>query len=89
MGTSLTDPYRSRDKLRELCEREMTARTEAALSKALTTHGADIFGLAYKLRAHSPALWQQIEGEYRDKLKAADIEVQTRVSIERFGTVHG
>ena len=89
VGTSLTDPYRSRDKLRELCEQEMTARATSALSKALTTYGADIFGLSYKIRAHSPALWQQIEGEYRDKLKAADIEVQTRVSIERFGTVHG
>ena len=89
VGTSISDPYKAKDKLRELCEHEMSARITSALTKALTMHGADIFSLGYKIRSHSPEMWRSIADNYREALKGARITVDCAVSIERFGVVHG
>ena len=89
VGTSISDPYKAKERIRELCEREMDERITAALTKALNGYGADIFSLSYKIRSQSPEMWRTIAADYRQFLKDAHISADCTVSIERFGIVHG
>lgn len=87
--TNLRDPYERRGTVERLCEEEMIRRVSAALEKALHGYGADVFGLGYIIRSHSPALWDEISGRYREMLTDCEFSVSAKVTTERFGITHG
>ncbi len=85
VSTAIPSPYEAREELERLCERELSERAEALLTKTMTGHGADVTGLAYVIRSVSPGLWETVEQDFRAYLREAEIRVNAQVRMERFG----
>ncbi len=89
VSTSMDKPYENKGDIESLCEKEIITRITSALDTCLGKHGADVFGLEYKIRSHSPDIWKSIAENYSDHLKNAVYNVHSDVNMERFGIMHG
>lgn len=89
VGTDLEDPYSARGDIERLCAHEAEARITSLLEKTVTAYGADVCGLEYKIRSHSPEIWRAISENCREYLRNCRFDVRCKVNTERFGIMHG
>lgn len=89
VSSQLSEPYSDREAIERLAGEEVCRRVNSVLAKTVTALGADTVGLSYKIRSHSPELWNTVSANYRQFLSEALFSVSSDLKMERFGVMHG
>ncbi len=89
VSSQLPDPYEERNAVERLAGDEVSRRVLSVLRKSANSLGADVAGLSYKIRSHSPALWNAVSADYRACLTEARFNISAHPEMERFGIMHG
>lgn len=72
----------------EQCEQLITERLSGAVVSAVNSFGTDPVGLSHTIMSKNPTLWYEIKDSFGELLKTAELEVECRVEIDRFGVTH-
>ena len=87
--SQLPDPFSERAAVERLVGSEVCRRVRSMLAKSVTAAGADPAGLCYKIRAHSPQVWENISEDLSGYLENTVFDVTSDIKMERYGVMHG
>ena len=87
VSTNISEPYEQSEGIESICADEVCSRSIGLISRTFTDNGADVSGLGYAIRAHSPELWSAVANRYRDILRSAEYNITADIRMERYGVV--